>query len=253
MPKKKGGKTSFKCSRGPCKGKTLERVADCYTVCHRTSGGKPVTYVTWFDAVVWLNALTEWVNAKTESSLTPVYHYESACTTVAKNSAPTSNFEKENASYSYASAYAKPGTTGFRLPTSDEWELAARWQGSDTGNTASGYTNPYFTKGDSASGATAGYTDPAATGAVAWYPDNSSSETQAVKGKAGNGLGLYDMSGNVLEWCYDWYPSSIGSHRMMPGGSWLIDASYLQVGKVNPGNPGGGGNHGGFRPARTAQ
>jgi uncharacterized repeat protein (TIGR02543 family) len=222
---------------------------------------EPVTMATWFDAVVWLNALTEWVNAKTGSGLTPVYYYDSGYATVAKNSDYSSNFEKANSSYSYASAYVKPGATGFRLPTSEEWELAARWRGTDTTNTVNNGTfnaAPWFTQGDSASGATADYNDATETNKVAWYYDSTdfpggTKKTQAVKGKAANTLGLYDMSGNVWEWCFDWYPSYSGSRRIMRGGGWGSGAFYLQVGYVIYDNPGDRGGGGGFRPARTAQ
>jgi uncharacterized repeat protein (TIGR02543 family) len=218
-----------------------------------TNRQEPVTYVNWYDAVVWLNALTEWVNEKTGSSLTPVYYYDNAYTTVAKNS-NLSNFVKESSSYNRASAYAKPGTTGFRLPMSNEWELAARWRGNDAANTVSGYTNPYFTKGDSASGATVDYYDATATGVVAWYSTNSPSKTQAVKGKNANGLGLYDMSGNVWEWCFDWYPSYIGAVRISRGGGWSNYAVSLQVGYVDYyDDPDYRSRGSGFRPARTAQ
>jgi formylglycine-generating enzyme required for sulfatase activity len=182
-----------------------------------------------------------------------VYYYDSGYATVAKDSTYTSNFEKEDPAHAYRSAYIKPGATGFRLPTSNEWELAARWQGSDTGNTVSGYTDPYFTKGNSASGATAACTDDDATKAVAWYNSNSSSKTQAVKGRAANGLGLCDMSGNVWEWCYDWNPSYDGSYRIVRGGRWDNGASYLQVGGVNNYSPDIRNYVIGFRPARTAQ
>jgi uncharacterized repeat protein (TIGR02543 family) len=214
---------------------------------------EPVTMVTWFDAVVWLNALTEWVNEKTGSNFTPVYYYESACTTVARNSTPTLNFVKESSSYSRASAYAKTGVNGFRLPTSNEWELAARWRGNDAANTVNGYTNPYYTQGDSASGATADYNNATATGLVAWYSTNSSSKTQAVKGKAANGLGLCDMSGNVWELCFDWNPGYIGSGRIVRGGSWYNTAHNLQVGDVSNYYSTYRDNFHGFRPARTAQ
>ncbi|MDR1173971.1 MAG: SUMF1/EgtB/PvdO family nonheme iron enzyme [Treponema sp.] len=216
---------------------------------------EPVTFISWFAAAVWLNALTEWVNEKTGSILEPVYYYDStyAAAKMAKDCTPTSNFVKEDSLYSFASAYAKPGATGFRLPTSNEWELAARWRGNDPTNTVNDYTNPYFTKGDSASGATADYHDAAATGAVAWYNGNitGTQKTQPVKGKAANALGLYDMSGNVWEWCFDW--TTAGSSRIIRGG-WVSDADYLQVGYVDSfHSPESRVQTYGFRPARTAE
>jgi formylglycine-generating enzyme required for sulfatase activity len=215
---------------------------------------EPVTMVNWFDAVVWLNALTEWVNEKTGNTLMPVYYYDSAYATVAKDSDPSSNFVKESGSYNYASAYAKEGANGFRLPSSNEWELAARWRNDGT-NTVSGYTNPWYTTGNSASGAAADYNNASATGAVAWYYDNitGTKKTQAVRGKTANGLGLYDMSGNVWEWCFDWYLSYIGSRRIIRGGSWAHDANPLRVGNVYFGYPDDRYNFFGFRSARTAQ
>jgi formylglycine-generating enzyme required for sulfatase activity len=217
------------------------------------SGNKqePVTYVTWFDAVVWLNALTEWVNTKAGKSFTPVYYYDSGYATVATNSNPASNFSKENSSYEYASAYAKPGATGFRLPSNNEWELAARWRGNDPTNTVSGYTDPYFTQGDSASGAAAGYSDTTATEVVAWYSGNASGKTHPVGQKAANGLGLYDMSGNVVEWCFDW--RSTGFYRYIRGGSWDDSANYLRVGGVDYNYPDSRYSNIGFRPAKSAQ
>jgi formylglycine-generating enzyme required for sulfatase activity len=229
---------------------------------------EPVTMVTWFDTVVWLNALTEWYNVKNPgSNLTPVYYYDTDFTDpakVAKNSTSPGSFEKENVGYTYASAYAKPGATGFRLPSSNEWELAARWQGT-TGNSnsvtrVSGTTTYYFTKGDSASGATGGYGDNAWTQAVAWYLNSSDfpsgiQKTQPVKGKDANDLELYDMSGNVWEWCEDWYPhyQYIGSYRFVRGGSWGHDASNLTVGyDFSVSSPDFRYYTSGLRPARTA-
>ncbi len=108
----------------------------------------------------------------------------------------------------------------FRLPTEAQWEYAARG-----GNQAQGrlYSGSY------------------AIDEVAWYGSNSSSTTHPVKTKAPNELGIYDMSGNVWEWCSDWYGSyssaaqtdptgpSTGSSRVARGGSWGDYATGCRV------------------------
>ena len=100
----------------------------------------------------------------------------------------------------------------FRFPTEAEWEFAARG-----GNKSNGYT----------------YSGSNSIGDVAWYKNNSSQKSHQVKTKTANELGLYDMSGNVYEWCYDWYYSiysrgaqtdptgpTSGSNHVIRGGSW---------------------------------
>ncbi len=117
----------------------------------------------------------------------------------------------------------------YRLPTEAEWEYAARG-GKKTQNTkyAGGYSLDY----------------------VGWYTSNSGGKTHAVGTKNANELGIYDMSGNVWEWCEDWYgdyrsydtdnptgPSS-GSYRVIRGGGWSNSASSCRVSNRDYDSPG---------------
>ena len=108
----------------------------------------------------------------------------------------------------------------FRLPTEAEWEFAARG-----GNQSLGYK----------------YAGSKNVDDVAWYGSNSGSTTHPVATKAPNELGIYDMSGNVYEWCQDWYgnysgdpqvnPTGVetGTTRVLRGGSWINDARNCRV------------------------
>ena len=145
---------------------------------------------------------------------------------------------------------------GFRLPTSDEWELAARYKGNDSSNGAKEYpadSGSWWTPGSYASGATLDNTNATETGLVSWYSGNSGSSTHIVADETNinaNALGLYDMSGNVWEWAFDWY-NTVGSYRVTRGGSYNNSAGGVQVGGVNGNYPYREFGNIGFRLSRT--
>lgn len=218
----------------------------------------PVTTVNWRDAMVFTNALTEWYNAKnnaTEADLDCVYYSDATFTTPIRSSAD-GNFgaSVNTAQGSFDDPYVKTNAKGFRLPKSMEWERAARYKGADSSNGAIEYpknSGIFWTPGDYASGATADYENAEATKAVAWYPDNSGGMTHEVKNKAANTLGLYDMSGNVWDWNFDWHPGYANQYRVLRGGNWKFITDYVRVGDFKSGDPHGEGGGTGFRLSRT--
>ena len=220
------------------------------------SSSHPATNMKWSGAMVWCNAATEWYNAQTGTSFTCVYTYSGQ---TIRDGTITNRTAYEN-------AVAETSATGFRLPTSNEWELAARWRGSDSTNTVSGYTDPYFTKGNSASHAYTAWSDTSDTNPANGVEDNKDANdlvavygdyytpswvptgvagTAAVKSKQPNTLGLYDMSGNVNEYCFDYY----GSSRIKRGGSWAEQGYTLGIGQI--GTTSAGNDYEGFRLARN--
>jgi len=135
---------------------------------------------------------------------------------------------------------------GYRLPTEAEWEFAAK-------GGAAGAANPFtYAGGDNPD-------------EVAWYDKNSGKATRLVGLKKPNQLGIHDMSGNVFEWCFDWYAPysaaaqvdprgpATGQYRVLRGGCYFIYPGSLRSSRRGYYVPGIHSNGGGFRLVRSGR
>jgi len=112
--------------------------------------------------------------------------------------------------------------TGLRLPSEAEWEYACRGGTTTAFHSMPGYPN--------------GTNDDNLLGNIAWYSSNAGSTTHAVAGKAANAFGIYDMSGNVWEWCNDWYGSYAAGNATDPAGPSSASYRVLRGGTLNYGS-----------------
>ncbi len=208
--------------------------AQGYTFTHpgtSRAGNNPVQTVSWFDATAWCNARSA------QAGLPPCYFTEAALTHPYTNASGTN-------------VYLKIANNGYRLPTEAEWEKAARggliglrfpWGNLITENLACYYAAP---------GALSYDVNPYA-GFNTNYIIGYTAYTSPVGSFAPNGYGLYDMAGNVLQWCGDWYAgppfpagspylggtnatgAATGKMRVMRGGYWGAQASYSRTAARN--------------------
>ena len=162
-----------------------------------TQSRRPVEQVTWYDAVEFCNKLS------VLERLTPAY--------TITNRSPSGGYPITGANVT-----VNWSASGYRLPTEAQWEYAAKGGNGSLGSFAYSGSNNVDN--------------------VAWYGNNSGIRTHEVGKKSPNGLGIYDMSGNVWEWCWDWWgnytsgaktnPTGAvsGSYRVLRGGGWGGDA-----------------------------
>ena len=178
-------------------------------------GNRPVIYVSWYDAIEYCN----WKSRK-ENGLEEVYTINKSVKNISNKNLDNKDKLKWNVTCDF-------DKNGYRLPTDAEWEFAAK------GGNESIENYKYSGSND--------------INEVAWYYGNSGDTTHFVGEKRPNELGIYDMTGNVKEWCWDWYTGSNsglydpkgskeGSYRVVRGGCWnfIADDCELTFSLINP-------------------
>ena len=178
----------------------------------KNSKQRPVERLTWYDAIMFCNKLSLLTNKRPYYEIKGIKYEDQTQTNIKEASVETN--EKAN---------------GFRLPLEKEWEYAAR----------ASTNNQYV-----------GTNDKSKLKEYAWFDKNSRKHTHSVKQKKPNEWGLYDMSGNVLEWCYDLYDNN-SNDRVIRGGGWQNFHMSLRSTFRSKYSPGDRGNAIGFRVAAS--
>ncbi len=197
---------------------------------------RPVDSVSWYAAIAYCN------KKSLADNLTPCYTVSGVTdwTNLAYSSIPTSSDTNWDAVTCDFTA------NGYRLPTEVEWEYIARGGNGGIPDTQTIYSGSNIYD------------------SVAWHKNNSENISHEVKKKTSNSLGIFDMTGNVWEWCWDWYSSNIGSGssatgpsygsgRVYRGGSCTADISFCTVSYRYYRNPYFPADSIGFRVVRTAE
>ena len=158
---------------------------------NKSTSNYPVESVNWYDAIFFCNKLSE------KEGLQPVYAVDG------KTSVRKWGYKPHNDDKIYAEITQNIFADGYRLPTVEEWQYAAK-----------GGENYMYSGSDDID-------------KVAWYEGNSNDVVHPVAQKKPNGYGLYDMGGNVMEWCWDSYNYY---RRYYCGGGWYADGFDCMLG-----------------------
>ena len=212
-------------------------LTDGYTDLYYGGGGvptQPVRSLTWYDMVKWCNACSE------KEGLTPCYTVSGTIYKTGQSDSVVCNW----------------AANGYRLPTEAEWEKAAR----------GGLVGKNFPWGNTITHSQANYLSTANfaydVSPTRGYHPASGPAPSPVGSFAENGYGLYDMAGNVWEWCWDWYGnytadsqtdpqgSATGSSRVLRGGNWYDGANYCRTACRYPFGPSQSNSNIGFRIVR---
>ncbi len=174
----------------------------------------PKTDVSWRDAIIFCNMLS------VREDLTPVYEISHRESPTPKQWRPHSKPAVDDWMVVW-----NHDANGYRLPTDAEWQVACR----------AGTSGPRYGQLDD----------------IAWYVDNSGGSIHPVRLKAPNPWGLFDMLGDVWEWCWDLYdPAVYGSYRIIRGGGWNDPEWSCRAGVRRKTNPSASFDDLGFRLAR---
>ena len=202
----------------------------------------PAYYVSWYDALVYCN------KRSIAEGLTPCYSINDSTNPEEWGELPTTIYDPLRDTWD--AVECDWNANGYRLPTEAEWEYAAR----AGDNTVDSLTY-------------SGTSDVNKLGEYAWYTSNSNNTTHEVGTKLPNAFGLYDISGNVWEWCWNWFTDSYdteaeggsdptgassGSFRVYRGGGWFCGSNNASVIDRINGDPSGRDYERGFRVVRQA-